>query len=622
MNTKFYRQKIIKYNKKYNILINQNGGFYLSDIRPRKDAKKLGGLYKDSLLTNLQNHLKKNQNIFDKVFKRDIDANLENLKQIILQMETEDYMKIYDYFISIYKNNEIYTQIFKDKNNKIFFEYENMEQSHINFGALVFISFLIELELFSLVHSVIPYNTTDKLSQNLLPSVFREDCSNICTITRIYKLNIENKSVIEIAQIFAHELDKLFELFMSTLVSNLQKSLDLSSDEIINNIMPLEHFDRAQYNDNNMIKFDYIFGNWIDNLVKKIKEKYDKDNEIMTNSINILKQKRNLLLETSNDNDEINKLELDIAEEIAKFDMKWGFFSEEKFVSIINKEIYTSLNNIENDSAKYIAEGTGFFSFIFLDFPEKIDPLKTHRPFFGSCITYSLFEMYIMVRLHIKSEKVNLCLESEYEIPHFYWYNTTNVLGLSTLSHWCTSHFMKYVDESNDYSINEKEYKFRSMSDIYIDEKKYDTIACFSLKNDKDKIFNAIIYPIYDSYIQYIIGIESEEMRNIIEYFIENRIKYIKKYISTDIKYNFKISRNNDVEQFKNLIKNNIIGIFINLLKIRTLCISVHCRKNISDTNPQKSDIIYREFIELESGIYGFEYGNYLICTEMKKNEK
>ena len=92
----------------------------------------------------------------------------------------------------------------------------------------------------------------------------------------------------------------------------------------------------------------------------------------------------------------------------------------------INKIIGDTLTQFENNKSKYIAEGTGFFSFIFLKY---VDAMMSNKPSLykdkvhnGSCITYSAIEAYILSRLHINGNHINLLLSSTKDAkPNNYW---------------------------------------------------------------------------------------------------------------------------------------------------------------------------------------------------------
>ena len=82
---------------------------------------------------------------------------------------------------------------------------------------------------------------------------------------------------------------------------------------------------------------------------------------------------------------------------------------------LINIRLNETMKKIQNQQLMhYIAEATGFFSYMYL-----VDPNDTTL-LYGSCITYSMFELYIMSRLHIPGDKLNLLIEKELVITNYY----------------------------------------------------------------------------------------------------------------------------------------------------------------------------------------------------------
>ena len=67
-------------------------------------------------------------------------------------------------------------------------------------------------------------------------------------------------------------------------------------------------------------------------------------------------------------------------------------------------------------------------------------------------MTLSLFELFVMSRLHIHAKNMNLVLESDdVSIPHNFFKNTQEKLNVLSVTHWTTRftlnglniHFMK-----------------------------------------------------------------------------------------------------------------------------------------------------------------------------------
>lgn len=151
------------------------------------------------------------------------------------------------------------------------------------------------------------------------------------------------------------------------------------------------------------------------------------------------------------------------------------------------------MDQLRGSNTKYIAEGIGLFSFVFLDFVGHKD---NH---YGSCITYSILEMYIMSRLHTHAKNIYLGLESaDPDIPHRYWQYTQArfpplIPGKSTsITHWATFYPASRL-------------AFRSV---------YGNSRQISFWEDRMGVLTGLIIPIYDSYMAYLNNCEEVILRD------------------------------------------------------------------------------------------------------------
>ena len=143
--------------------------------------------------------------------------------------------------------------------------------------------------------------------------------------------------------IFSTQLDKIFFDFMHNLVFKYSKFTGESMYDIYKKFVPVFHKDCGHFKtEPPQYIYDFIYVNWKNNLRNPKKGLY------MT---------------------QINQILIDTLK-------------------------------VCRGSDKYIAEATGFFSLIFLDYPGK------NRDYYGSCITWSLVELYIMSRLHINGSNM------------------------------------------------------------------------------------------------------------------------------------------------------------------------------------------------------------------------
>ena len=528
----YSREKLIKYlHKNSNICskltLSQTGGFYLSDTS------------NDHMLINaVLKHVNTTSDIINNVLNPDGKKPYDGttLIPIIQKLEDVSYVELYQYLTKLYFDDREYNQQFYDKTGKIFFDRPHVHKYHINFAALMFICFLVELELFTLLYEIIPFNTESNQTRNMLPSIFSVNNTN----TRIFKDIIIKKTMPELFTIFAVELDKLFELFMSKLIENILKKYPiLTQNDILEAIVPVEYAERIkQKNPVSPIEFDFIYVTWKDRLIKALEAR---------SGTQIIR-----------------------ADNIVE----------------INNCIHSALKAIENTSAEYIAEGTGFFSFIFLNFPNN----PKQDAFFGSCITYSLLEMYIMSRLHSHAKNMTLRIESQLGLsPHPYWINITPAIRQPSVTHWAT--------EFGISSLNP--IKFRSIS-------KFTHITSFNFEDHRSEIFKALTFPIFDSYLAHITCLSPQfatEHMTIVE-FIKHRIENFMSFSQlTDPAFKF----SNQTMRLLNcpIIKSQLdinerkfIEIFMNLLKLKIKYLSALMRTIIHN------DKRWRQCGNFNTGIY------------------
>ena len=109
-----------------------------------------------------------------------------------------------------YTNNEPYEQEFskKPQGKELISKFSGMIPYHINIGALMFLSFIVELEIFKLFNSIIPCNTILNPNRNNLNTAFCHKV-DLCTPTRIYKDNILT-NIAPLFYTFTYELDLIF----------------------------------------------------------------------------------------------------------------------------------------------------------------------------------------------------------------------------------------------------------------------------------------------------------------------------------------------------------------------------------------------------------------------------
>ena len=417
MSEQKFRKKYLKYKNKYLQLKQQQiGGFMLAD--ETKDR------YLDKITTHLLT--------YDRYFANykalpiplpPIHVIQQEVQLSITQFNTDDYCKIYNYLIPSFLKGKPYTQTFTKSDGTIIAQIDGLP-SHINYASLIYTSFLLEYELFTLMHQLVHVNMATQPTRNSLKTNF-ERCSSKkqCTTTRIYKDSIMVPDIKTLAQTFALQFDNYFNLFMNTFINNLNLKIPIDKDLIYKSIVPHEHKDHIANT------YDFIFKDWFDRF------------------------------------------------------QKLGYTHDH-----ITEALKDTMNQIESQGTQYIAEGTGFFSFIYLLYP------GFPKANFGSCITYSLFELYIMSRLHVPSEDMNLVLENDntsgIETIHAHWtYTQTTLRSVLRpphgISHWSTQ-----------FTIMGKIIKFRNAFTP--------VCAVLNFRDQRKEMLYALLLPILDSYNVYI----------------------------------------------------------------------------------------------------------------------
>jgi hypothetical protein len=545
-------------------MVIQMGGFFLSDNREKN-------LYRRILNYNLKNQLQFNgMNLFSIVNDRRLNRpggiikEGENLfNETIKRINDDKYLKLYKFFFNEVFDKQRSTQKFsKKKGGRTILESSRIYPYVKNFMAIICISFLLELELYSLTHYVLTPNFFNKdfedkiMVGNKVPSIFKPYSKNVINSIgsdtetnpfRVYRKFLSGydsqqkrvtdlPSMTDIVEEFTKRMDIIFNKFMNLLIQNLAYSCNRAEEEIKNIIVVGEHynhghkrnpegkdaylFEDGKKENVRVDDFDHIYVHWKDRLIKFI------DNNLSR--------------------------------------------------SEINKIIGDTLNQFENNKAKYIAEGTGFFSFIFLKY---VDPMMSKDPSLykdkvhnGSCITYSAIEAYILSRLHVNGNHINLLLRSRKETkPNDYWIycqkalskagNTGKVLNFS---HWASL-------------IN-----FKSGGDIRLraSNNTYEDLLTVNFVKNRALFTKLLLYPIFDSYKAYL-----RQLKGVITIELESS--------------NGTVQRDIKVDEYVNKIFNfiqarfNMVETILNKKDKSDLSFSMLTKRNIKK-QPRKKTKLFR----------------------------
>ena len=480
-----YIDKYLKYKNKYlnfKNKINQSAGYLLSDEN------------KSFLLGKILKIIEPNSDYFDFSNPTHKIKNFDETFNFLTN--NEDYKNIIKYLLDTYTMNTPYKQIFQNKDGiKIYESTIDIFPYHINFAALMFLSFITELEIVTLLHSFIGYNTVEEpKNNNIISAYYGHTVSN----THIYK-NTVNLSITDKLKLFTKTLDDIFNNFMKLLVNKIANMYNKTNVEIIPNIVPIEHYLHIDG------MFDFIYVDWknrLENFLTPVK----------------------------------------------------GYGRTTKIYDI-NGIIKESIVEIEKKYTDYIEDGAGFFSFMFL-----INPADPNF-YYGSCLTQSMFELYIMSRLHTHGDNMILLVEKDpTQIkPHAYWQITQQKSKIQILTHFAT----KYKFSTNPFELRSF-YK--------------PVVAEINFKENRDQVLKLIIYFTYDMYLEILTNghaqlILKDNKENVdkLLLFIRNRVEEIENYFPnklTDIEMeNYLTIESNNSKMLKNVGLNQYLKQDIEMLK-------------------------------------------------------
>ena len=156
-------------------------------------------------------------------------------------------------------------------------------------------------------------------------------------------------------------------------------------------------------------------------------------------------------------------------------------------IGTINEIIIDSLKIFIHNNVHYISVGFGFYDFMYITYNKK---MKTNVNY-GSCIVQSLFELYIMSRLHTKPENMVLVLEAKTPImKHSYHTYIQSKLNIFSVSHWSTEFNLSDHQSKHSFKLRtsfENKYKI-NFSDNKLDFAKacfYSVYDLFNTTNNK-----------------------------------------------------------------------------------------------------------------------------------------
>ncbi len=490
---------------------------------------------------------------------------LPKIKAILRQLEQpgegiefineikDKFNQCYEILLDFYTDNSYYNQIIiKDHPEPNFVSEVSIRKFHINYGALILLSFLSELEINYLLYKgnydkrldSYTYNTISEPNNNNLKLYWSDNAINSYEHAsihekahdkkRIYKdsLTIDfrnNENIIQTIDNFCHELNEVFERFCNQLLDNLVKGL---------NVMELgirKFYTRAELD----VIFWYkkspnnIYENWREELIRNVATRSNFGNE-----------------------------------------------SYSKTVKIILTVLTRTVENFSNNAPeiKYYIDGYGFFSWMYLDQYSYRNSGVRH---YGNCFTQTLIEHFLLHGVHLKKNSINIAgfyediqkgqvlfnrrFANQYILTDKALYNKLSNIDARVkgdewdylgITHWGT----KIYNDINmldgiKIKINPSVKTLRVFGvgkDLFLPganpNTRFLSYKPFSIFDDKWNYLRALLYPIFDSMVEFIDfnnQIISRRMQNVLIEDINSTFNYIENIVKRNEKMSISVPLNN-----------------------------------------------------------------------------
>ncbi len=425
---------------------------------------------------------------FDKPDYNTITFVISNKRYLELTKDTKDCISD---LLNIFFDEKKTRQYFqKNDNTELYISDKSTINQNKKFLALGYISFILEMINFYIIHTEIQAIEGDartNIKNSITPNTILNpnnnkliSCFNVTPRKYIDNVitNFNGFGFMGYINKFIDFLNSQFNQFCDLLITQLKIKYNTIQPDLI---------EKCLYSDENLHyestnKYNVLYDNWMDRII-------------------------NLITNNSVDSVIINNAKNDI----------------EKF---IYDQLALFIKNY-----KYIADGVGFFSLQYL--------LNDINKQSGSCITYTYMEHYILLRLFFEPSRIKLIIQCEdclnSHIYHGVWTYTQNGIYESLLDYRKTkgiSHWFTNVNDSTYYkledikvipvkdpitgkkSINTRDINNikKFVSDNNINGKIFRNIPDFiknpilkpvSSINDIENYLRLFVYPILDSNVVY-----------------------------------------------------------------------------------------------------------------------
>jgi len=248
-----------------------------------------------------------------------------------------------------------------------------------------------------------------------------------------------------------------------------------------NNIKCLEWSNSDKY-DTTRIYLDDVYedvNTKIENLCKKLDELFFKFMVELTMRISHY---------THDTHENVATIVCPLRNRFKSIRIDWKKQIEQKYPNIkidLNLIVIYCLREFISEKVRYIAEGFGFYDFMYLTLNKK----KNTSVNYGSCVVQSLFELYIMSRLHTKPQNINLVLETNDDNAYHRYHNfIQSKLNLPSVYHWSTEFNLSNSEKHK--TLHRQRQTYKNETKLNFSENKLDFAkACFYSVYD---IFNVM----------------------------------------------------------------------------------------------------------------------------------
>jgi hypothetical protein len=335
---------------------------------------------------------------------------------------TNTFYECYDILLKYYVDQSFYKQDMP----LIYTSDRFIKTSHINYTALIFLSFMVEFHMFILIYkgvnyengnvfkNMVNYNTPANLNNNQLVNVWESWTTNKDTpadMVRVYKDlaydPTNNTGIVKTVKRFCKELSDTTRRFIEELIKNLKSKINAKNALLLRNIDDGEI--RLNILHNN---YEHIYENWREKLLKHIKDNLKKPAISDGNLYQIIYEQINLAIKDT----------------IVVF--TYGSTTEYKYAvdgqgMFTWRYLYISLEK----NIRTVAMGSPKYHDL-----RRLQTVYSRVERVGSCITSTLMEHYLYNLLHFKKNSINLGLLNEGNVNaagnfvgklHVYW-NLTN----------------------------------------------------------------------------------------------------------------------------------------------------------------------------------------------------